>query len=51
MGEWESVCTVTGFGMPSLKIRPKAVSRHGRQWVYAAGTQQVLFNVGKVHTE
>lgn len=49
MGEWESVCTVSGYqGMPSLKIRPKAISRHGRQFVYDAYSKQVVFNIGKV---
>lgn len=49
VGEWDSVCTVSGYGgMPSLKIRPKALSRHGRQYVYEAGSKKVLFNIGKV---
>lgn len=49
VGEWDSVCTVTGYGMPSLRIRPKTVSRHGRQLVYEAGhTKQPIFNIGKV---
>jgi hypothetical protein len=49
IGEWESVCMVTGYGgMPSLKIRPKSVSRHGRQNVYMAGSKQILFNIRKV---
>ena len=47
MGEWESLCTVSGYnGMPGLKIRPKALSRHGRQYVYDA-TGRLLFNIGK----
>ena len=34
-GEWESSCDVTARdrGMPSFKIRPKSVSRHGRQYI------------------
>lgn len=49
MGEWESMCTVSGYaGMPSLKIRPKGVSRHGRQYANEAGSRRVLFNIGKV---
>jgi hypothetical protein len=52
MGEWESVCTVSGYqGMPSLKIRPKSISRHGRQFVYDAYSRQVVFNIGKVRTK
>jgi hypothetical protein len=48
MGEWDSLSTVAGYnGMPTLKIRPKAVSRHGRQWVYDWG-RTLLFNIGKV---
>lgn len=43
------MCTVSGYqGMPSLKIRPKSLSRHGRQYVYEAGSKRVLFNIGKV---
>jgi hypothetical protein len=34
--------------MPSLKIRPKSISRHGRQFVYDAYSRQVVFNIGKV---
>ncbi len=49
MGEWDSICTVSGYGgMPSLKIRPKALSRHGRQYVYDAASRQVRFKIGKV---
>ncbi|KIZ03225.1 hypothetical protein MNEG_4734 [Monoraphidium neglectum] len=47
MGEWESACNVTGYnGMTSLKIRPKAISRHGRQWVYDS-SGALIFNIGK----
>lgn len=35
-------------GMPSLKIRPKTLSRHGRQYVYEAGSKKATFNIGKV---
>lgn len=50
MGEWESLCEVTGWnGMPGLKIRPKALSRHGRQYVYKGWERQSpVFNIGKV---
>eukprot|EP00882_Tetradesmus_deserticola_P012376 GHRQ01013116.1.p1 GENE.GHRQ01013116.1~~GHRQ01013116.1.p1 ORF type:complete len:196 (+),score=40.70 GHRQ01013116.1:63-590(+) len=48
LGEWESVCTVTGYsGMPSLRIRPKNMSRHGRQNVYDYSGQRHFFNIGK----
>lgn len=47
MGEWESAANLSGYnGMTSLKIRPKAVSRHGRQWVYD-WNGALLFNIGK----
>lgn len=46
-GEWESICDVTGYhGMPSLHIRPKAMSFHGRQFVKLGSA--VALNVGKV---
>ena len=34
-GEWESSCDVTSRhnSMPSFKIRPKSLSRHGRQYI------------------
>uniref|UniRef100_A0A7S3A0S0 Uncharacterized protein n=1 Tax=Rhodosorus marinus TaxID=101924 RepID=A0A7S3A0S0_9RHOD len=33
-GEWNAHCDVTGsHGFPSFKIRPKSVSRHGRQYI------------------
>ena len=34
-GEWESSCDVTSrhHSMPSFKIRPKSLSRHGRQYI------------------
>lgn len=48
MGEWESAANVSGYnGMTSLKIRPKALSRHGRQWVYD-WNGALVFNIGKV---
>ncbi|GBF88134.1 hypothetical protein Rsub_00846 [Raphidocelis subcapitata] len=47
MGEWESLATVGGYnGMPTIKIRPKALSRHGRQFVMS-WDKQTLFNIGK----
>lgn len=47
-GEWESVCDVSsrGGGMRSFKIRPKAMSRHGRQFVKVGN--DVILNVGKL---
>ena len=34
-GEWESSCDITARhgSMSSFKIRPKALSRHGRQYI------------------
>lgn len=34
-GEWEASCDVTAchYSMPSFKIRPKSISRHGRQYI------------------
>lgn len=47
-GEWESVCDVSarGHGFRSFKIRPKSLSRHGRQFVKIG--DDVLMNVGKM---
>lgn len=46
-GEWESVCDVSGRnGFHSFKIRPKTLSRHGRQYVKRGDT--TVFNVGKM---
>lgn len=48
LGEWDSLCGVAGYnGMPSLKVRPKTISRHGRQFVYEEYTGTLLFNIGK----
>lgn len=49
--EWESLTDVTGHGrgFPSFKIRPKKLSRHGRQYIKTGGKNgQTVFNVGKV---
>lgn len=49
--EWESLTDVTGHGrgFPSFKIRPKKLSRHGRQYIRTGGKNgQTVFNVGKV---
>lgn len=49
--EWESLTNVTGHGrgFPSFKIRPKKLSRHGRQYIKTgAKNGPTLFNVGKV---
>lgn len=47
-GEWESVCDVTALHghFRSFSIRPKWLSRHGRQFIKVHG--DVLFNVGKM---
>eukprot|EP00177_Eucheuma_denticulatum_P000662 GFKZ01001185.1.p1 GENE.GFKZ01001185.1~~GFKZ01001185.1.p1 ORF type:complete len:326 (-),score=48.59 GFKZ01001185.1:684-1598(-) len=47
-GEWESVCDVTSRDsrFQSFKIRPKKLSRHGRQYVKFG--DHVVMNVGKV---
>lgn len=46
-GEWESVCDVSGRGRyQSFKIRPKTLSRHGRQYIKQG--DRILFNVGKM---
>lgn len=46
-GEWESVCDIAGRGkFQSFKIRPKSLSRHGRQYVKRG--DDVMFNVGKM---
>ena len=46
--EWEAACDVTGRGggMPSFKIRPKSISRHGRQ--YIKQNNETIMNIGKV---
>jgi hypothetical protein len=46
--EWESICDVRGNGVPSVKVRPKKLSRHGRQFVKAWDSNEILFSVGKV---
>lgn len=47
-GEWESATDVTSRqrGMQSFKIRPKALSRHGRQYIKRANNDTVM-NIGK----
>ncbi|KAG2436946.1 hypothetical protein HXX76_006463 [Chlamydomonas incerta] len=48
LGEWESVCQISGYcGMPPLKIRPKTMSTHGRQYIQDPSGQQTFANVGK----
>ncbi|PSC74436.1 domain precursor [Micractinium conductrix] len=45
--EWKSLTWCTGYhGMPSFKIRPKLLSRHGRQHVVDANGGKVFFSVG-----
>jgi len=48
-GEWESVCDVSSrlHGMPSFKIRPKALSRHGRQYIKRQN-DDIIMNIGKM---
>lgn len=42
LGEWESVCQLSGYaGMPPLKIRPKTMSMHGRQYIQVRGPRGV----------
>ncbi|KAA8493182.1 hypothetical protein FVE85_8627 [Porphyridium purpureum] len=46
-GEWESYCDVTGHqGYPSFKVRPKTLSRHGRQYIIDNHEKRVM-NVSK----
>lgn len=46
-GEWESVCDISARGrFQSFKIRPKTMSRHGRQFVKRG--DNIAFNVGKM---
>lgn len=46
--EWESVCDVTarGRGVQSFKIRPKSLSRHGRQYIKRTNNETMM-NIGK----
>jgi LURP-one-related len=48
--EWESLVDVTGHchGIPSFRIRPKKLSRHGRQFIKEGRNGGTVFNVGKV---
>lgn len=49
MGEWDSVCDVRGYGgFRSFKIRPKKLSRHGRQYVRWDSSEEPLFNMSNV---
>eukprot|EP00179_Madagascaria_erythrocladioides_P022536 CAMPEP_0198346138 /NCGR_PEP_ID=MMETSP1450-20131203/77907_1 /TAXON_ID=753684 ORGANISM="Madagascaria erythrocladiodes, Strain CCMP3234" /NCGR_SAMPLE_ID=MMETSP1450 /ASSEMBLY_ACC=CAM_ASM_001115 /LENGTH=62 /DNA_ID=CAMNT_0044051545 /DNA_START=1 /DNA_END=186 /DNA_ORIENTATION=+ len=54
MGEWEAHCDVAGHhGFPSFKIRPKTISRHGRQYIQpmrGEGTHMNIAKQGKLHT-
>lgn len=52
-GEWESCCDVTSRhrSMKSFKIRPKTISRHGRQYIktfHGKGDDSVIMNIGKM---
>ncbi|KAK9818123.1 hypothetical protein WJX72_007473 [[Myrmecia] bisecta] len=47
-GEWASMARVAGYnGMPSFKIRPKTLSRHGRQYIQDPQGRQTFFNIAK----
>lgn len=50
VGEWESVSNVSGMcGFDSFKVRPKWMSRHGRQYVRRLdGSDDVALNVGRL---
>jgi len=49
MGEWDSVCDVRGYGgFRSFKVRPKKLSRHGRQYVRYDNQEEPLFNMSNV---
>lgn len=49
-GEWESKCDVTAIreDFANLKIRPKWISRHGRQTIATADDENVVMSIGKV---
>jgi hypothetical protein len=58
-GEWESCCDVSSRhpSMQSFKIRPKTLSRHGRQYIktishrhdqYSYGDENIVMNIGKM---
>lgn len=49
-GEWESKCDVTAMrdDFTNLKIRPKWISRHGRQTIATAHDENVVMSIGKV---
>ena len=52
-GEWDSLCDVTSrhYSMESFKIRPKTLSRHGRQYIktmHGHGDESVVMNIGKM---
>ena len=49
-GEWESACDVTSHdaSMQSFKIRPKTISRHGRQYIQRMEGDETIMNVGKM---
>ena len=51
-GEWESSVNVSSRDrkMPSFKIRPKSISRHGRQYIKTmkgSGDAAIIMNIGK----
>ena len=48
-GEWESACDVTSkhYQMQNFKIRPKHMSRHGRQYIRKTNDETIM-NIGKM---
>lgn len=51
-GEWESACDVSArhHSFPNFKIRPKTLSRHGRQYikqVHGQGSDAIIMNIAK----
>lgn len=48
LGEWNSMMNVTGYhGMPSFKVRPKHISRHGTQYIQDYGGHHTRFSISK----
>jgi hypothetical protein len=48
-GEWESSCNVTSqhHSMQGFKIRPKSLSRHGRQYIKKLHGDETIMNIAK----
>lgn len=48
LGEWNSMMNVSGYhGMPSFKVRPKQISRHGTQYVQDYQGRRTRFSISK----